>query len=72
MNEENRQKMITAMQMMKEACDANDSWAGCTNCPFDSDCTALGRAAIELYKEDNYEPWCPIGWEPDELEEEEK
>ncbi len=72
MNEENRQKMITAMKMMKEACRSNDSWNGCEKCPFDSFCTMLQHHAIEVYDEDDYAPWCPLEWEPDEPEEEEE
>ena len=69
MTEENRQKMITAMQMMKEACNNNTAWADCSKCPFDSFCTALMRAAVELYDEKNYEEFIPSNWEPDDIEE---
>ena len=72
MNEENRQKMITAMKMMHEACIDTTSWHGCDTCPFNSFCTALQHHTIEVYDEDDYAEWCPIGWEPDELEEEEE
>ena len=66
MNEENRQKMITAMKMMREACNANSAWADCEKCPFDSYCTALQHHAVEVYGEDNYAPWCPMAWAPEE------
>ena len=66
MNEENRQKMITAMEMMREACNANTSWDGCEKCPFNSFCTALQHHAIEVYDEPDYAPWCPMAWKPDE------
>ena len=72
MNEENRQKMIAAMKMMNEACNSVTAWADCDKCPFDSYCTALQHHAIEVYDEDNYEEWCPMGWEPDEPEEDEE
>lgn len=70
MNEENRQKMITAMKMMEEACCSNDSWSGCEKCPFDSFCTMLQRASIELYHKRDYMRSCPIAWKPDKIEEE--
>lgn len=72
MDEENRQKMIAAMKMMKEACRSNDSWNGCEKCPFDSFCTMLQRSAIELYHKRNYETSCPIAWESDDIKENEK
>jgi hypothetical protein len=72
MDEENRQKMITAMRMMKEACRSNDSWDGCEKCPFDSFCTMLQRSAIKLYHKKDYAQSCPMAWKPDKIEEDEK
>ena len=67
MTKENQEKMITAMQMMKEACNSVTAWADCEICPFNSYCDALQHHAIEVYDEPDYEPWCPMGWEPDDV-----
>ena len=72
MDEENRQKMITAMQMMQEACQDNTAWADCEKCPFDSFCTALQRAAVEIYDDAiAITEYFPMDWEPDKKEDNE-
>ena len=35
------EEMKTAMKMMKSACNKNDMWLKCKNCPFDKYCDVL-------------------------------
>lgn len=46
MKKEWQEKMIEGMRLIKEACQANDSWNKCHNCPFDQYCSALMEAEI--------------------------
>ena len=70
MTKENQEKMITAMQMMKEACNSVTAWADCDKCPFGSFCTNLQHHAIEFLGKYNYDKDCPMAWKPDKVEEE--
>lgn len=36
-----KQKMTEGMRLISEACNANDEWDKCKECPFDAYCTAL-------------------------------
>lgn len=35
------EKMKVAMLRVQEACQTNDKWSNCQNCPFDEYCTVL-------------------------------
>ena len=70
MTKENQEKMITAMQMMKEACTSCKFHTDCFYCPFENYCAILQRGAIDFYGQDNYEQWCPEKWRPSNWEKE--
>lgn len=63
---ENRQKMITAMRMMEEACHSNESWRGYEECFLDSVYATFQRSAIKHYKR-NHKTSCPITRESDDI-----
>ena len=55
-----KEKMIFAMTLLKEACEANTNWDKCEECPFDDYCDCImkkfnGRIPAEFEIEEKGE-----------------
>lgn len=44
MSKEDAAKMRTAMRLIGEVCEQQESWGNCGDCPFDEFCTAINDA----------------------------
>lgn len=47
-----KEKMITAMTLLKEACKENTGWGKCAECPFENYCDYIMESSAGLTPED--------------------
>lgn len=58
MSKENVAKMRTAMRLIGEVCEQQESWGNCGNCPFDEFCTAINDAYWKHKWHDMHQTFC--------------